>query len=245
MKRSYRTFFVWPKKRWKNLLVGILLTGITLACIDLALLPSGTEYVRKNPRITALMEQRMKERERSGNAASMQWHWVPISSISPHLIRAVIAGEDAAFFSHAGFDPSAWGEALQEAWQDFKIPRGASTISQQLAKNLYLSESKNPWRKVKELVVTRRLERALSKRRILEIYLNVIEWGEGVFGAEAAARTYFRRPASALSQTEAAFLAAMIPNPRTRYNPLKNPRGVRARQQIIMRRMGSVKIPFS
>jgi monofunctional biosynthetic peptidoglycan transglycosylase len=173
----------------------------------------------------------------------------------------VLAGEDTNFLTHHGFDyeaiQNAWEHAQKEAAKEAKkegedddwlpsLPdfrRGGSTISQQLAKNLYLSSQRSFVRKGQEAVVTIMLERTLTKRRILEIYLNVIEWGDGVYGAEAAAQRYFHKPAANLSANEAAFLSAMIPNPRTVFNPQLNPRRVARRQRIIARGMPYVKIP--
>lgn len=214
-----------------------------------------------NPSSTSLMSIRAKEAEAKGQPVKLEQIWVPLDKISTNLQRAVLAGEDTNFVTHRGFDY----EAIQKAWEqaqratareakeqgedDDWLPnfpefkRGASTISQQLAKNLYLSSQRSFLRKGQEAVLTVMLERSLSKRRILEIYLNVIEWGDGVYGAEAASRRYFRKPASALNANEAAFLSAMIPNPRTVFNPQVNPRRVARRQRIIMRGMPYVKLP--
>lgn len=214
-----------------------------------------------NPSSTSLMTIRANEAQAKGQPVKFEQIWVPLDKISTNLQRAVLAGEDTNFITHRGFDY----EAIQKAWEqaqretareakeqgeddnwlpnfpDFK--RGASTISQQLAKNLYLSSQRSFLRKGQEAALTVMLERSLSKRRILEIYLNVIEWGDGVYGAEAASRRYFRKSASALSANEAAFLSAMIPNPRTVFNPQVNPRRVARRQRIIARGMPYVKLP--
>jgi monofunctional biosynthetic peptidoglycan transglycosylase len=181
--------------------------------------------------------------------------------MSLNLQRAVLAGEDTNFATHNGFDyqaiQKAWDAALRDAAREAKkegenddwIPelpdfkRGASTISQQLAKNLYLSSRRSFFRKGQEAILTVFLERTLTKRRILEIYLNVIEWGDGIYGGEAAAQHYFHKPASALSTNEAAFLSAMIPNPRTVFNPQVNPRRVSRRQRIILRGMPYIRLP--
>ena len=162
--------------------------------------------------------------------------WVPYTRISINLRRAVLAAEDSAFFDHEGIDIAEIKKSIQTSIENGESLRGASTITQQLAKNLYLSPSRDPLRKVKELMITWRLETALSKARILEIYLNVIEWGDLVWGAEAAARTYFGVAASALSREQAALLAGAIINPRL-YSPA-HPRGrLLRRQQIILARM--------
>jgi monofunctional biosynthetic peptidoglycan transglycosylase len=186
---------------------------------------------------------------------------VPLERISANLQRAVLAGEDTNFTIHRGFDYEAIQKAFEQAQRESareakregedddwlpnlpEFKRGGSTISQQLAKNLYLSSQRSFVRKGQEAVVTIMLERLLTKRRILEIYLNVIEWGDGVYGAEAAAQKYFRKPASSLSANEAAYLSAMIPNPRTVFNPQVNPRRVARRQRIILRGMPYVKLP--
>jgi monofunctional biosynthetic peptidoglycan transglycosylase len=173
----------------------------------------------------------------------------------------VLAGEDTNFAAHNGFDyqaiQKAWDEALRDATREAKkegenddwlpnIPefrRGASTITQQLAKNLYLSSRRSFFRKGQEAILTIFLERTLTKGRTLELYLNVIEWGDGIYGAEAASQYYFHKPASALNANQAAFLSAMIPNPRTIFNPRINPRRVARRQRIILRGMPYVRLP--
>lgn len=215
----------------------------------------------RNPSSTSLIDTRIREAQAKGQQPRRQQIWVPLEKISPNLQRAVVAGEDTNFTTHGGFDY----EAIQKAWEqaqretarqakaegenDDWLPalpefkRGGSTISQQLAKNLYLSSQRSFFRKGQEALLTVMLERTLSKPRILEIYLNVIEWGEGVYGAEAASQRYFRKPAAALTANEAAFLSAMIPNPRTVFNPQINPRRVARRQRIILRGMPYVKLP--
>jgi monofunctional biosynthetic peptidoglycan transglycosylase len=213
------------------------------------------------PVTTSLIETRSREAEAKGQEPKRIQGWVPLDRISPNLQRAVLAGEDTNFVSHRGFDyealQKAWDEGMRAATQEAKkegenddwlptIPdfkRGASTISQQLAKNLYLSSRRSFFRKGQEAILTVFLERRLNKKRILEIYLNVIEWGDGLYGAEAAAQHYFHKPASALRPNEAAFLSAMIPNPRTIFNPQVNPRRVARRQRIILRGMPYVRLP--
>lgn len=187
-----------------------------------------------NPATTAFMEA---YRERTGRNPS--WTWVPYSRISPHLKQAVLVSEDLEFFSHAGFSEHEMREALRTAVERREMPRGASTITQQLAKNLWLSPSRNPVRKLKEAQLTTNLESHLSKSRILEIYLNVVEFGPGVYGAEAAARTYFSRPAAQLSQREAAMLAAGLPRPRT-WNPSSTSAAYARRVDRIVERMNRV-----
>jgi monofunctional glycosyltransferase len=214
-----------------------------------------------NPSSTSLIDTRIREAQAKGQQPKREQVWVPLERISPNLQRAVLAGEDTNFVFHRGFDyeaiQKAWEQAQREAAREAKaegenddwlpsLPefrRGASTVSQQLAKNLYLTTQRSFFRKGQEAALTIMLERSLTKRRILEIYLNVIEWGDGIYGAEAASQRYFRKSASALSVNEAAFLSAMIPNPRTVYNPQTNPRRVARRQRIILRGMGAIRLP--
>jgi len=232
-------------RRWtlKRISLIILLLVVGYLGIEFLLFPNCKELRTTNPATTALIEARAGEARGKGQEPQKQQTWVPIERISENLVRAVLAGEDSNFFNHQGFDKEQIQKAIEKDWQEGRFVRGASTISQQLAKNLYLSESKNPLRKVKEALITRCLEKNLSKRRILEIYLNVIEWGDGVYGAEAASRYYFGRPASQLSAADAAFLAAIIPNPRTVYNPRKNPKRVAHRQRLVLRRIRYVSLP--
>ena len=206
-------------------------------------LPDVRRLATTNPPTTAFMELRARESERAGTAFRFDQRWVPYSRISPNLKRAVLAAEDSAFWQHEGIDVEQIRMAVQQALDKGIVPRGASTLTQQLAKNLYLSPSRDPFRKLRELIITRRLEAALSKQRIFEIYLNVVEWGDGVWGAEAAARHYFGVPASALSRPQAALLAGALINPR-RYNPGHPPTRLLRRQRIILARMGSVEPPI-
>jgi monofunctional biosynthetic peptidoglycan transglycosylase len=215
----------------------------------------------ENPATTSLIEARAKEAQSRGEQPKREQIWVNLAKISPNLQRAVLAGEDTNFATHHGFDyqaiQKAWDEALRDSAREAKkegenddwlpnfpdFKRGASSISQQLAKNLYLSSQRTFFRKGQEAILTVFLERNLTKRRILELYLNVIEWGDGIYGAEAAAKHYFHKPASALSANEAAFLSAMIPNPRTVFNPQVSPRRVARRQRIILRGMPYIRLP--
>ncbi len=144
----------------------------------------------------------------------IQYKWVDLKKISPNLRNAVVFSEDGNFFEHNGFDTEAIKNAIKENWKRKRFAFGGSTISQQLAKNLYLSASKNPLRKIREFFIALKLERELSKDRILELYLNVVEWGKGIYGAEAASRHYFGEPAAYLNKEQAAFLAAILPKPR-------------------------------
>lgn len=179
------------------------------------------------------MEYRENEWKREGKKYRIQQKWVPLSRISPYLIKAVLIAEDDKFWSHEGFDYAAMQKALEKDIRAKKFKLGGSTISQQLAKNLYLSPAKNPVRKIREAIITWRMERALSKKRILELYLNVAEWGDrGIFGIETAALHYFGKPASDLNPEEAARLAAVLPNPR-KFNPLGESRYVLNRSNLI------------
>ena len=195
-----------------------------------------------NPEETAFMRLRADEARREGHDPKRQFKWVAYSRISSHLKRAVLVAEDSAFWVHDGVDYQQIKESMEMNLERMEFARGASTITQQLAKNLYLTPSKNPVRKARELIIARRLEAELTKQRILELYLNVIEWGDGIFGAEAAARAHFRKSAAALSADEAALLAAAIINPRV-LDPSRPSARLRTRQQMIMRRMGAVTPP--
>jgi len=205
-------------------------------------LPDVRPLRKENPRTTAFMALRAREADQAGKKPRRVQQWVAYERISPSLKRAVIVAEDAAFFSHEGVDLDELEKSFEDSWKQGKRMRGGSTITQQLAKNLYLSPSRNPVRKVEELLIARRLEAELSKRRILELYLNVIEWGDGIWGAEAAARAYFQKPASALDADESALLAASIINPR-RYSPARPSKFLLRRQDLIRQRMGNVEPP--
>jgi len=206
-------------------------------------LPDVRSLATTNPTTTAFMDARRREAEDAGRAKFQIRHrWVPYNQISSNLRRAVIVTEDAAFYDHDGIDLAELKASLEKNWEEGQLLRGGSTITQQLAKNLYLSETRNPMRKVTELLIARRLESALTKRRIFEIYLNMIEWGDGIFGCEAAARAYFGGPCASLSVEQAALLAGAIINPRI-HSPAKPTRRLLRRQQIIIRRMGIKDTP--
>jgi monofunctional biosynthetic peptidoglycan transglycosylase len=199
-------------------------------------LPSRAEVrdlTHQTPDKTGLMRQREREAKAKGRTARRTQTIIPISRISRWLIQAVIASEDQKFFGHQGVDWGALEESVEKNLEKHKLARGGSTITQQLAKNLFFGTERSPTRKLRELVVTRWLEDDLTKRRILELYLNVIEWGDGLYGAEAAARLYFGKPASDVDAHEAAALAGMIPNPR-RINPLVDAgRVARAQKRVL------------
>jgi monofunctional biosynthetic peptidoglycan transglycosylase len=197
-------------------------------------LPDIDVLARTNPTSTALMEARQAQAKERGRAIGRHWTWVPLSRISPHLRHAVVAAEDASFFTHEGFDWEGIKEAAKYNFEAGELKRGGSTITQQLAKNLYLSSERSLFRKAREALITRSLEQHLTKKRILELYLNVAEWGQGVYGAEAAARHHFGKPSHDLTADEAAWLAAILPSPR-RYDPLRKTTFLTRRHERILR----------
>ena len=195
-----------------------------------------------NPGTTHFMAIRLAELRQKNPKAELKHRWVPYARISEHLKRAVVASEDDKFVDHDGFDWAAMQKALEKDQRKGKPVAGGSTISQQLAKNLFLSPARTPWRKLQEAAITLMLETVWDKRRILEVYLNVVEWGQGVFGAEAAARRYYGIPAAQLSAEQAARLAVMLPAPR-RFE--KNPYSafVDYHTQVILGRMRYSEVP--
>jgi monofunctional biosynthetic peptidoglycan transglycosylase len=195
-----------------------------------------------NPSTTAFIELRAREARRRGVAPRRAQVWLPYNRISEQLKRAVLVAEDGAFWQHEGVDLDQLQKSLEINWSEGRFTRGGSTITQQLAKNLYLSPSKNPLRKFRELLIARRLEAELSKRRILELYLNVIEWGDRIYGAEAASRAYFWHSATTLSGPQAALLAGAIINPRV-HSPAHPDARLLARQRLILKRMRYVEPP--
>ena len=203
-------------RRW--LLVVALAVPALWAGYEAATWPDVARLARERPATTAFIERHRAQQRGAGKPAQVAWTWVPYGAVSPSLKRAVLVAEDVNFFSHRGFDTAEIRNAIDEALREGGLPRGASTITQQLAKNLWLSPSRNPWRKAKEAILTWQLERALSKRRILELYLNVVELGPGIYGAGAASLHYFGKPAADLGDGEAAQLAASLPNP-TSWHP--------------------------
>ena len=199
-------------------------------------------WMDHNPSASAFMEQRLETLQTKNPEAELRHQWVPYNRISNNLKRALIAAEDSKFLDHEGFDWEGIQKAYEKNQKKGRIVAGGSTISQQLAKNLFLSSRKVFWRKGEEAVITVMLEQMMSKRRIFEIYLNVIEWGNGVFGAEAAARHYYKTSAANLSAEQAARLAAMVPNPRY-YDSHRNARGLERKTGIILARMNQVQAP--
>lgn len=195
-----------------------------------------------DPDSTAFMEAGLARIQEKKPDAELRYRWVDYNRVSIQLKRAVIAAEDSRFLAHEGFDWEGIEKAVEKNLKKGRIVAGGSTISQQLAKNLFLSASRNPLRKIQEAVITVMIEALWSKRRILEVYLNVIEWGNGIYGAEAASRRYFKTSAASVGQDQAALLAAMIPNPRY-YESHRSARGLLKRKAIIAARMYQVTVP--
>ena len=195
-----------------------------------------------NPTSTSFMRQQLSELREKNPKAELKHQWVPYERISNHLKRAVVASEDANFTDHPGIDIDALERAYERNNRKHKVVGGGSTITQQLAKNLFLSGSRSYLRKAQEMVIAFMLESVMSKRRILEVYLNVVEFGRGVFGAEAAARYYFRTPAANLAPAQAARLAVMLPNPRY-YDRNRSTNYLVKRTNLIQRRMHAAELP--
>ncbi|MCB4809748.1 monofunctional biosynthetic peptidoglycan transglycosylase [Methylovorus menthalis] len=223
---------------WRGLLALLLLIVLYQLWIFLHI----CWWVQHNPDSSAFMRDRLVLLQEDKPGAELRHQWVPYSHISVHLKRAVIAAEDSRFVEHEGFDWDGIQKAYEKNLKKGRIVAGGSTISQQLSKNLFLSTRRTPWRKLEEAMITLMLEKMMSKRRIYEIYLNVIEWGNGVFGAEAAARYYFHTSAKGLTSAQAAKLAAMVPNPRY-YDSHRNARGLLKKTGIIQARMNAVTVP--
>lgn len=212
-----------------------LITVSFAACLTalyFLMMPDVSLLKKGNPGKTSFMKYREREWEKKGRKYRINQVWTPLARISPYLIKAVLIAEDDKFWRHEGFDYEAIKKAVEKDIKAKKFKLGGSTISQQLAKNLYLSPSKNLFRKAAEVLITWRMEQVLPKKRILELYLNVVEWGEGIFGAEAASEHYFGKPSSDLSPEEAARLAAVLPNPR-KYDPAGGQRYVVNRSNLI------------
>lgn len=226
--------------RWTWRIVLVALVALTLVQFWFAV--HIWYWSRNNPEMTAFMASRLEKMIEKDPKATLRHRWVPYQRISVHLKRAIIAAEDARFLDHGGFDWDAIQKAYERNVQRGKVIAGASTISQQLAKNLFLSSDRTWWRKAQEAVITLMIELIMTKRRILEIYLNVIEWGDGVFGAEAAARYHYGISATHLGTAQAARLAAMVPSPR-RYGPGQTTAYLQRRTEIILGRMPAARIP--
>jgi monofunctional biosynthetic peptidoglycan transglycosylase len=220
----------------KRVFLFVLVAVLAWLAWELITFPDVAALAKERPKTTAFMEQRKERLRDEEKDDKLEWRWVPYGSISPSLRRAVLVAEDNSFYEHQGVDVEGMKEAFERNWKRRKITHGGSTITQQLAKNLYLSPSRNPLRKVREYFIARSLEKHLTKKRILEIYLNVVEMGERVYGAEAASRHYFGKSASALNASQAALLAGCLPNPRV-MNPGEPNKRLRARQRMILSRM--------
>ncbi len=229
-----------PASRWlKRIVLGLLLL---LLLYQLWFFGWVLWWKWVDPDTTRFMEIRMTELQAKTPKVRLQKLWVDYNRISPHLKRALIVSEDDLFVHHEGFDWEGIQKAMEKNRQRGKIVAGGSTISQQLAKNLLLTPEKTPWRKAQEAVITLMIESTWSKRRIFEVYLNVIEWGNGVFGAEAAARHYFGVSAAQLSAEQAATLAGMVPSPRF-YDRNRSAPGLAKKADVILQRMPSAQIP--
>jgi monofunctional biosynthetic peptidoglycan transglycosylase len=217
------------------ILLAVLLGVVVVSGIG-ATLPDVSALERRAPVRTALMRQRIAEARTAGRSLGIDQRWIPYERISPLARRAVLIAEDDAFFSHGGLD---WDEIRASVKRNLtagRIVRGGSTITQQLARNLYLGNQRTPTRKLKEILLARRIEDALTKRRIFELYLNLIEWGDGVYGIEAAAQRHFGVSAAQLDARQSALLAAVIINPR-RYDPAQPGRRIERRARMILGRM--------
>ena len=225
--------------RWVTVSLGVGFWSLAYLYLTL---PDVRVLAQTNPTTTAFIERRIEEAGDAGKTLKVRQQWISYRRISPQLKRAVLVAEDSAFWQHDGIDFEQIRESMEYNLERGEFARGASTITQQLAKNLYLSPSKDPLRKVRELMIARRLEAVLSKQRILEIYLNVIEWGDGIFGADAAARAYFGIGAGALGAEQSALLAGAIINPRVHSPGHPTPRLLR-RQRMLLRRMGAASPP--
>jgi monofunctional biosynthetic peptidoglycan transglycosylase len=220
----------------KRLFLAFFVAVLLWLAYEILTFPDVGKLAKEPPKTTAFMELRKKQLRAKGESDELRWKWVSYGNISPYLRRAVLVAEDDSFYEHHGVDVDAMKEAFERNWKRKKVSAGGSTITQQLAKNLYLSPSRNPVRKIREYFIARALEKHLTKKRILEIYLNVVELGERVYGAEAASRFYFSKSASVLSPSQAALLAGSLPNPRV-MNPGSPNKRLRWRQRMILSRM--------
>ncbi len=227
----------WAKKH--PFMIGVGILGLLFA-EQIATLPFGavSELATRNPAVTAFMEERAHTLQQQGRKFRKLQGWVSINDIPRDVINAVIVSEDGTFWSHHGFDWYELRESVERNFAEGRAARGASTISQQLVKNLFLSSSKNPLRKLREWILTFWLEAKVKKTRILEIYLNVIEWGDGVYGVEAASLYHFGKTVDMLNKVEAARLAAIIPSPRNYLADSDAPYVVR-RSELILERMAA------
>lgn len=223
---------------WRKLVRHLVIIIVALALSNHAWILFRIIRLRQtNPTTTNLMELRSDSLIELGGTPRIRQRWIPYQNISPHLVRAVLVGEDIRFFRHSGIDWTGVRLAMQKNWEEKRFVRGGSSISQQLAKNLFLSPAKNPLRKMHEIIIAWEMEQILGKRRILEIYLNVIEWGNGIYGVEAAARNYFGVSASSLNPEQAVFLSAIIPAPLRGYSSNRYSSYIRSRINMIGERI--------
>lgn len=229
--------FIW-RFAWRL----ILLALIALTLLQFWFFSCVWYWTVDDPHSTAFMRSRLEHLRKERPGARLQYQWVPYRLVSPHLKRAIIAAEDSGFLDHDGFDWEGIRKAYEKNVREGEVVAGGSTITQQLAKNLFLSGDRAFWRKAQEAAITVMLEVIMDKRRIFELYLNVIEWGDGVFGAEAAARHHFGVSAAVLDPEQAARLAAMVPSPR-RYAPGQNTAYLQRRTQALLARMNAVRVP--
>ena len=229
--------FRWIPRISFKLLLGIIFVFLLFEMFTLPIL-SIINLNAGHPKQTTLMQQRIEEAREQGKKLKIDYRWVSLAHIPKHVRRAVLIAEDARFYNHVGIDWHEIGESLETNWQKGRIIRGGSTITQQLAKNLYLSTSRDPIRKIKELLIAWMLEATLSKTRILELYLNIIEWGRGTFGIEAAAQRYFHKSAGRLTKEEGARLAAVISSP-LRHKPTQLTPLLEKKMDVILKRMST------
>lgn len=227
---------------WRWFARGLLLLIAAIVVYQFWLFGHVVWWVWFNPTTTAFMDERLEIMQRANPKAKLRHKWVPYNRISNHLKRALVAAEDAKFLDHDGFDWEAIQRAYEKNMKHGKVVAGGSTISQQLAKNLFLSSTRTPWRKAQEALITVMIENVMSKQRIFEIYLNVIEWGNGVFGAEAAARHYFGTSAGQLNAYQSARLASMVPKPRF-YDRVRTTPLLERRTYVILNRMDGAQVP--
>lgn len=234
-----------PKaKRWRKVLFYSGIVVLTLISIIHGPVVVGILNLRHtNPSTTAIIDERARLAVAKGIEPKREQTWVPIENVSKNLIRAIISGEDPLFFTHSGFDWESIEKAIEEDMVSGEYARGASSITQQLAKNLFLSRSKTIFRKLHEAIIAFEMEKTLGKHRILELYLNVVELGDGIYGVEAAAKRYFNSSAADLSNEQAAFLSAILPSPCGALDPNKFQERVQERVSMILERMQIVEIP--
>ncbi len=221
---------------YRNIFLAVIGLPVLCSLAYILWLPDVRLYERRNPEETAYTRLRAGQARKAGKKFSKQMYWVGLNGIAEHLQHAVIIAEDDTFYRHKGIDWDQFKIAVEKNIAARRFVYGGSTITQQLARNLYLSPSKNPLRKIKEMIIARMLEKRLGKRRILELYLNVAEWGKGIFGAEAASRAYFGKPASEINPDEAVALASIMPSP-ARWKVNSTSRGLIRRRNNILSRM--------